>query len=251
MKYAKIVDAGECMSTTQMTCEGVLANRFEWARHDFYPQDGMVGEVHDVNGVSVLKISDGIYVPMTLRGITEISREEYTSLLCNNAATGMNERQRRINDQYDSVVATEGYLAQAGVGGIPPQHAGNMDMFSYMMHATHQGKDADENARYQYSRSLKELSENSSSLNSFIDTSIIPALDADDPGILDRTALLGYLCRKVESQLVSLGYDSTDEDSLGLFSLLWVKGYLRWMRALGTESEASLFMNCYKNYVNL
>lgn len=248
MKYARIIDAGECMSTTQMKCDGVFANRYEWAKYNFYPQNGMVGEIHDVNGVSILKIMDGVYVPMLNRGFIEISFEEYKSQQGNNVASGMNERQRRINDQYDSTVASEGYLAQAGMGSIPGHLAGSMELLSYMMHAGRRCNDADENARYQYSRSLRELSENSSRYEKFIVQYIIPIMDVEDPGILRRQELLNFICQKVQSQLAEFGYDSTDKDTLGLFTLLWVKGYLRWMRALGTESENTLFTDCYKNY---
>ena len=43
--YVKIVDRGECFSTTLEFIDGVYANKTEWEKHNFYPQNGMVGEI--------------------------------------------------------------------------------------------------------------------------------------------------------------------------------------------------------------
>ena len=43
--YVKIIDRGECFSTTMEFINGVYANKTEWAKHNFYPQNGMVGDV--------------------------------------------------------------------------------------------------------------------------------------------------------------------------------------------------------------
>lgn len=103
-KYAKIIDRGECFSTANLSVNGIPANKSEWQKYNFYPQNGMVGEVLNVNGFIVLKIMDGIYVKMTNRGITEITYEEYEAGKVNNVCIGMDERQRRINEQTDALI---------------------------------------------------------------------------------------------------------------------------------------------------
>ena len=76
--YVKIIDRGECFSTTMEYINGVYANRDEWAKHNFYPQNGMVGEVVKVTPRAfIVKIMEGVYVPMTKAGLREISYEEY------------------------------------------------------------------------------------------------------------------------------------------------------------------------------
>ena len=76
--YVKIIDKGECFSTTMEFIDGVYANKSEWEKHNFYPQNGMVGElVKRTPSAYIVKIMDGVYVPMTRRGIREISYEEY------------------------------------------------------------------------------------------------------------------------------------------------------------------------------
>ena len=103
--YVKIIDRGECFSTTMEYINGVYANRDEWAKHNFYPQNGMVGEVVKVTPRAfIVKIMEGVYVPMTKAGLREISYEEYMSSQNNNQCTGMDDRQKRINGGFDNVV---------------------------------------------------------------------------------------------------------------------------------------------------
>jgi len=102
--YAKIINKGECYSTTQLTVNGVPANKWEWAKYNFYPQNGMVGELLTVNGKNVLKILEGVYVPMTKAGFIEISYKEYEAEKINNVCSGMDERQKKINTQLDALI---------------------------------------------------------------------------------------------------------------------------------------------------
>lgn len=103
--YVKIVDRGECFSTTMEFIDGVYANKDEWAKHNFYPQNGMVGEVRKITPRAyIVKIMEGIYVPMTKNGIKEITYNEYLAGLKNNNCSGMDERQKRINDGDNSMV---------------------------------------------------------------------------------------------------------------------------------------------------
>ena len=103
--YVKIVDRGECFSTTMEFIDGVYANKDEWAKHNFYPQNGMVGEIRKITPRAyIVKIMEGIYVPMTKNGIKEITYNEYLAGLKNNNCSGMDERQKRINDGVNSMV---------------------------------------------------------------------------------------------------------------------------------------------------
>lgn len=103
--YVKIVDRGECFSTTMEFINGVYANKTEWGKHNFYPQNGMVGEVVKVTPRAyIVKIKEGIYVPMTKNGIKEITYNEYVVGKDNNVCSGMDDRQKRINNGHDSLV---------------------------------------------------------------------------------------------------------------------------------------------------
>lgn len=108
--YVKIINRGECFSTTQEFIDGVYANKTEWEKHNFYPQNGMVGEVvKRTPSAYIVKIMDGIYVPMTKNGIKEIEYEEFVAGQSRNICTGMDERQQRINSQVDEFLGMTGY----------------------------------------------------------------------------------------------------------------------------------------------
>ena len=65
----------------------------------------MVGEViKKTPRAYIIKIREGIYVPMTRNGIKEISYEEYQAGLKNNNCSGMDERQKRINQGTNSIL---------------------------------------------------------------------------------------------------------------------------------------------------
>ncbi len=103
--YVRIVDSGECFSTTMEFINGVYANKSEWAKYNFYPQNNMVGEVvKRTPSAYIVKIKDGIYVPMTAKGIREISFADYQTGQKYNVCTGMNDRQQRINAGVNAVV---------------------------------------------------------------------------------------------------------------------------------------------------
>ena len=115
MKYAKIVDKGECMSTLHqlpvLWPEPFLkdvANKLEWAKYGFYPSNDLVAEIpyeitKSIFGqnlgmtIYILRIDDRFYVPMTVKGIEFITQEEYLRLKPKNQLRGMDARQERIN----------------------------------------------------------------------------------------------------------------------------------------------------------
>lgn len=108
--YVKIIDRGECFSTTMESVNGVYANRDTWAKHNFYPQNGMVGEViRRTANAYIIKVIEGIYVPMSPNGVKEISEQEYQAGLKNNVCGGMDERQQRINNQLDEFNKRTGF----------------------------------------------------------------------------------------------------------------------------------------------
>ena len=107
--YVRIIDKGECLSTTREYIDGVYANKNEWAKYNFYPKNGMVGELVKRTPLAyIVKIMEGIYVPMTRKGIEEISSKDYEAGVKNNLCSGMDERQKKINDDLDSLNAQIG-----------------------------------------------------------------------------------------------------------------------------------------------
>lgn len=119
MRYAKITDRGECMSTMNLVVDGVPANKGEWAKYNFYPKNDMVGEVMLVRGFNVLKIMEGIYVPMSPLGIVEISGDEYERGKVNNVCTGMDTGQQMPSEAEIYYIS---FRHSAARQGEPLQH---------------------------------------------------------------------------------------------------------------------------------
>lgn len=70
----------------------------------------MVGEVvKKTASAYIIKVMDGIYVPMSSRGIKEITEQEYRNGLANNVCSGMDDRQRKINNQLDELNKRTGF----------------------------------------------------------------------------------------------------------------------------------------------
>ncbi|NLA43459.1 hypothetical protein GX865_04935 [Candidatus Saccharibacteria bacterium] len=120
-KYAEIIDKGECLSTINVppavnilnwsNLENIkfFAGRNEWEKSNFYPSNGLVGEIEGVLyntlwgfDVYILKIQNKFYVPMSPKGIKFITKEQMLEKQPKNLITGMDERQAKINSDYDS-----------------------------------------------------------------------------------------------------------------------------------------------------
>lgn len=119
MKYAEIIDKGECLATLYTFPQiswpepflKDVANRNEWAKQGFYPSDGLVAEIpytieRDMSKkidikVYILRINERFYVPMTDKGLRFISESEYRQKRPANTLRNMDKRQQRINDGWD------------------------------------------------------------------------------------------------------------------------------------------------------
>lgn len=119
MKYAKIIDKGECMSTLYTFPQipwpkpflKDVANKREWEKWGVYPSNGLVAKVpyvieRDMSKnidieVYILRINNQFYVPMSGKGIVFISEQEYQDMQPLNKIQGMDEIQIYINDSYD------------------------------------------------------------------------------------------------------------------------------------------------------
>lgn len=103
--YVEITDNRECLPDTKECILGVCANKAEWETFNFYPQSGMVGEIMKVTPKAyIIKIVDDLYVPISKKGIREISKEEYFSKKDNDIYHQMIEYHQRYNDFLQSIL---------------------------------------------------------------------------------------------------------------------------------------------------
>jgi hypothetical protein len=122
-KFAEIIDKGECLSTINVPpavnildwsgTENIkhLAGKNEWTKHDFYPSNGLIGEIAGVlyntiwgYDVYILKIQNQFYVPMSPNGIKFISENEMRLKQPSTQTRSMDSRQTKINNDYDNFI---------------------------------------------------------------------------------------------------------------------------------------------------
>ena len=226
MKYAKIVDRGECYSTTNTVVNGVPANRSEWMKYNFYPKNEMVGEVLVVNGVHVLKIDENIYVPMSIRGIVEISEEEYICGKHNNVFTGMDERQQKINDGIDAFVMFEKSMKSmsSSMHSSISQDA-EIYFVSFKLAVSQQG----EKIQYRMNEMANQLS-----VTSIVHLPYYRAIDN----------LVEYVRRDVLIE----GWSTSDVDGVSWFLGLYATAYVRALGPMNLKTDHDVFIDGFVKY---
>jgi len=229
MKYAKIIDKGECYSTLGLVVNGVPANKQEWAKYNFYPKNEMVGEVIYVNGMIVLKITEDIYVPMSSRGVVEITEKDYIEGKKNNVFTGMDERQRKINDGVDAWINLEQMLKGRIVKDYTAQLEQDAEIYysSYRLAVSKQG----ESIQYRINMLAKSLA------NSTIVR--IPLNQAIN-------LILSY----VKEEMGHEGWQLDDVDGVSWFLGLYASSYVRALGMMALVTEREVFVKGFVQYFN-
>lgn len=192
----------------------------------------MVGEILIVNGCTVLKVLDGVFVQMSSRGIQEITQQEYEKEKVNNVCTGMDERQKRINNQLDS------YLEELSIfgGGKKFQEMSAMD------------EDNREIAIYCFS-AKKALALQHDQLVPRI-ASLAQTLRMQHISNLSFDQVIDRLTDFVTADMRMETYNPYDKESLSWFTGLWVKAYEEALNGIGFHSFDDVFTRVYKTYMS-
>lgn len=222
MRYAKITDRGECMSTMNLVVDGVPANKWEWAKYNFYPKNDMVGEVMLVRGFNVLKIMDGIYVPMSPLGIAEISAEEYERGKVNNVCTGMDARQQNIND------GIEGHSLFQEAFMRPGQHMPS-EAEIYYISFRHSAARQGEPLQHRINHMARQLEGS--------DIVHLPYLQA-----VNRIVTI------VKDLMRNEGWELNDVDGVSWFVGLIVTAYIRALGTFNMRTDKEVFIECFNKY---
>ena len=226
MKYAKIIDKGECYSTTNMVVNGVPANKYEWAKYNFYPKNDMVGEVIVVNGRYVLKINEDIYVPMSGQGIVEISEAEYLAGKKNNVFTGMDERQQKINDGVDAFAMFENtFRNPSKISDSPYGQDAEIYFISFRMSASKQG----ESIQYRMNYMAQQLSS-----STIVHLPYYKAVDQ----------ILEYVRRDI----IDEGWSLSDIDGVTWFLGLYATAYVRALGTMCLKTDHDVFVDGFIKY---
>ena len=222
MKYAKIIDKGECYSTLNMTVNGVVANKFEWAKYNFYPKNDMVGEVIVVNGISVLKITDDIYVPMSNKGIVAINYDEYINGQKYNVFTGMDERQQKINDGVDA------WANLANMNANRHKHAPSEAEIYYSSYKFAVGRQGE-----------KIQGVINMVADGLANTSIVS---------IPLNQAVSLLVSYVKEEMGHSGWDLKDVDGMSWYLGLYCTAYVRALGVMALVTEKEVFIKAFNKY---
>lgn len=231
-KYARIIDRGECYSTSKLVINGVPANKTAWADYNFYPKDDMVGELLLVNGCNVLKITDYIYVQMSSAGIEEITEEEYRAGLKNNVFTGMDDRQKRINDQLDALQGQEDLMFGKKFKAVSEMSPEDQDAEIYCF-----------SAKNALARMHDELVPRISDMATTLRLQHIETLAYDS--VIQRLTEFSI------ADMGIFGYLKNDKEQAVWFIGLWTKAYEEALDGIGFHTFDETFKRVYKKYWEL
>lgn len=237
MKYARITDKGECLSTLDRFPQipwpeprlRNIANKTEWGKFNFYPSNGLVAEVPYVINkdmslgidldVYILKVTDNLYVPMTAKGIEFISKEEYLREKSHNNIGGMDERQQKIN-AFDDLFT------------MPKFDLNNHDEFSVDAHI--------------YCNSTKyALSKNADNIRLQIDD-MVENYKANQIHLYPLNEITSLMVEWTKQAVAGSGWSPNDIDGVCWWIGLYVKGYCK---AIGNENKFDvIFKTVFTKY---
>ena len=105
--YVEIIDKNRCNPYVDLTIEGIKANSTEWVKYNFYPQNGIVGELigdaHISSGlVYIIQVMEKVFVPIDPSGIKNITQSEFKSRYFKNKEIGIDK-----NSENDNAVSTQ------------------------------------------------------------------------------------------------------------------------------------------------
>lgn len=230
MKLAKIIDKGECYSTSNLVVNGVPANKFEWFKYNFYPKNDMVGELLNVNGNIVIKISEDIYVHMSSRGVKEISKPEYIAGQKNNVFTGVDEKQQKINEGIDAYSMLLGQMFEgSGRNNANSQLEQDADIYyvSFKVSAAKQG----ERIQYRINAMASEISR-----TSLIRLPYYQAIDT--------------IISLVKESIIDEGWRLDEVDGVSWFLGLYSAAYVRALGTLCLKTDKDVFKTAFIKYFN-
>lgn len=237
MKYAKIIDSDACVALSDMSYDGIPASFAEWEKYDFFPQEGMVGELIDNNGHALLRIFEGRgdqFVPIKTEGYEIISQNEFTHLCSNNIGRGIPFTRRLQMDQEDAVRSEKAFTekaAQMHPFGVEYDKQNLCHAFKKALAFLIQNNPQHPNIYDQIDMFTREMKQNDLSSWSYLKT-------------------IQMLSRWIVFKSNLEGFDRNDINGIVWMMGMEVKAY---RKALGTECTQSfdeIFQDLYEYFMN-
>lgn len=225
-KYGRITAAIRLISDSNTTVNGIPANRGEWIRKGHvYPKVGMVGEVLYVNGIQVLKICDGFYVPFSgqIEDISESDylRDKYDSTSGKYTPNSMDHELDFIKERYGSRKTGNPSLMESLMNVRI-----NKYLDAYMKAKAAMGGEIESRIRYM-----------TAELNA------LPINDFSYEDAIDKFAIL------TAAEIEEMHWDPNDDQGIAWFVGLHADSYVKAMRPYGTYNFNEVFKKIYRKYL--
>jgi hypothetical protein len=103
--FVEIINKNACQPSSNLTLEGVEANSSEWKKHNFYPQNGIVGllvaegQMH-IGKVLIIQALENIFIPIEPNGVRYISKDDFLKKLPKNKEIGFDRNNENDNSDF-------------------------------------------------------------------------------------------------------------------------------------------------------
>ena len=107
--FVEIINKNACQPSSNLTLEGVKAGSSEWKKHNFYPQNGVVGlvvaegQMH-IGKVLIVQAMENIFIPIAPNGVRYISKDEFLKRLPRNKEIGLDRNHENDNSHINQIL---------------------------------------------------------------------------------------------------------------------------------------------------
>ena len=108
-QFVEIINSDLCESFTNLVLDGIPASTKEWSKHNFWPNNGVVGIVvgdgHSANGpIIVIQAMTNIFIPILPSGVKSITEYEFRQKVQNNSKIGLDINQKNKTAERDELL---------------------------------------------------------------------------------------------------------------------------------------------------
>lgn len=109
-QFVEITNYNAVRSHTNLILNGVKASSEEWTKHNFYPNNGVVGLVLTDEAMGpegkmfVIQCDNSLFVPVLPTGIRYITESEFRRRLPNNATVGKDTENRNASSAVNDIM---------------------------------------------------------------------------------------------------------------------------------------------------
>lgn len=107
--FVEIINKNACQPSSGLVIDGIEANSNEWKKHNFYPQNGIVGVVlgegQMFSGtILIIQVWDKLIVPIEPSGVRYITETEFNKRIGKNLEIGLDRNNENKNSHHKQIM---------------------------------------------------------------------------------------------------------------------------------------------------